>query len=72
MRKLVLTLALFAAAVGTMAATPAQANAWWVRYRAGYYAAPSYYYAPAYRSYYYSGRYFYRPVPGGPGVWRLR
>jgi hypothetical protein len=67
MRKLMLTLVVFGASLATLAATPSQANAWWRRWGAGYYAYPSYYYYPgAYSSYYsypaYYSSYYYTPA----------
>lgn len=53
MRKLMLTLVVFGASLAALAAAPSQANAWWGRWSAGYYAYPAYYY-PATYSYYYS------------------
>ncbi len=50
MRKIILTLVLFGATLGGLAATPTKADAaWWRSRYAGYY--PNYSYAPAY-SYY--------------------
>ena len=73
MRKLMLTLVLFGAALTAMAATPSKANAWWGRWGAGYCGqaimaireriAPitatraTRSYAPAYSSYYYAPAY---------------
>src|SRR5579884_4306439 len=68
MRKLMLTLVMFGVALAAVVAMPSQANAWWGRWGAAYYAYYPAYYYPAYSYYYsypvyyYTPAYYYTPV----------
>jgi hypothetical protein len=62
MRKLMLTLVVLGASLASVAALPSQANAWWGRWGAAYYAYPAYYVYPGAYSYYYSYPAYYTPA----------